>query len=625
MANIFKNLTIKKKEDLDNYVDKQLNEIEKGNDKQLHSSLFRGHKGVWRDFARLLLRSRLPWLLIIISIAVSLISTKVGSLFPAYQQRLFSGEHDSTTIRNAILILVCSFIIGRINSFLTGYTNSSVSLAVRNKLYSHTIGLPLKVFQKISPRELISRVTQDADSLASTLTTILLILISSVYGTYLYISQAFVMSPELTKIFLYLCPVYIILKLVIGRINFNLQFRARYRFAFLTRYMASILMNVPVVKTFSKEKFEDKRGEQAISSFTKLQFALEAAGISFDLIDQIFDTVNNLIYILYGAYLIRNGSLDFGSWLGFYFYSLSLYSSILVILNLWPMLKSSQGSILRIQEIIKVPTEEFADNSIESSNNELKDIEGSKPDSKLEVSSLSFSYDEQKVLENISFSIRKNEKLAIVGPSGSGKSTLLLLLDKFYAPDEGKICLDGVDSEKFSLEQWRSRFAYLQQEVILLGKSVRDNLQYGLKEKVSDEKLYEVLNKVKLSDFVKSLDKGLDSIINDGKVTLSGGETQRLGIARLLLKDTQFVLLDEATSNLDALNEARAFEAINELGKNTGLIMVTHKIKLAQKLDKVLLIENGQVKGFDSPDKLLETSPLYKQLYQAEIYERRDQ
>lgn len=643
MFNPLKKGKIQRKKALDNYVDKQVEQIEKESDKQLHSSILHGHKGIWRDFIKLLFSARLPWLLVVISIVVSLISTKVGSLFPAYQQKLTSGQFDSIVIRNAILILLASFVLGRINTFLGGYTNANISLAMRNKVYSHCLSLPLKAFQKIAPRELISRITQDADALSSTLTTILLIFVSNVYGSYLYIKNAYMMSARLTNLFLVLCPIYIVLKLIIGRINFNLQFRARYRFAYLTRYMASILMNVPVVKAFVKEDYEDKRGEGAISSFTKMQFALEATGVSFDLIDQIFDGVNNLIYILYGAYLIRIGMLDFGSWFGFYLYSMGLYTSILIILNLWPMLKSSQGSILRIQEIVKIPEENFSENvNLDKDVNLAKDInllQSKKSDTaissasvkssedeltrelnSIKLENLTFAYDDLPVLQDINLEFNSNERIAIVGPSGSGKSTLLLLLDRFFAADSGKISFNNRDAETCSLYEWRNNFAYLQQEVILLGKSIRENLTYGLKKNYSDDDLYQSLRKVGLEDLVKRLDKKLDTVINDGQLNLSGGETQRLAIARLLLKDTKFVLLDEATSNLDALNEARVYSAIDELSKNKGIIMVTHKIKRANKFDKVAVIENGRLIAFDSPANLLDTCPLYKKLYDAEIH-----
>lgn len=584
--------------------------------KELTGSLLKGHKGSWKGFLWLLIHGNLPWVLIIASIAVSIFATHVGSRFPAYQARFFQGDLAEETIKTGIFILVVSFVLGRISAFLTGYTSSFVSKRLRNRVFSHSVRLPLKDYRKLPPRELISRITQDVDDLATTLSTVLLVIFGSLYGIVLYLMLAYEISPRMTQMLLATLPVFLLLKFIMGRINFNLNYRARFRFASLTRYIVSILMNIPIVQSFGREAFESKRGEKALHAYTRLKFALEAAGISFDLIDQIFSTLNDILCILVGAYLINAGEIDFGDWFAYYSYAIGIYAQIQIVVNLWPVLKSGQGSLQRIEDVLqlKVETSPATTRSYTSAAQPASPAKCVQHD--LVCQDLSFSYEDnaENVLQHVSLTFPAGSKTALVGPSGAGKSTLLLVLEGLEFAQHGTLSFGDANPKSST---WRDNFASLQQHVALLGSNVRENLCYGVSSLPSDEALWKSLEAVGLAEHFKETG-GLDSPIDASGQTLSGGELRRFGVARLLLSQAPVLLLDEPAANLDTLHETKLNDALDQLGSQKTIISVTHNLQTASRYERIVVLDNGHVVDSGNHNELFKRCDLYKKLYLQE-------
>lgn len=614
--------------DTDRRIEEQIKQLEERENRHLRGSVLKGQKGSWKGFFVLLRRSRLPWLLIGLAVVVDLISTRVSAIFPRYQTRYFNGELDQTSILEGIGILVASFLVGRLAFYIRGRSESAASRRLRTFLFEHSVSLPLRAYQRIAPRELISRITQDADGLAGVLISVCTIFLSSIYGIWLYFRQAFELSPQLARTLYILLPVFLLIKFVTGRINYNLTFRSRRRFASLTQYMAGILMNIPVIKSFAQEDYETERGKEVIRKYNRLQFALEASGISFDLIDQAFSVLHDTFCILYGAYLIRNGELDFGSWFGYYLFATGIFASLQVVTNLWLSIKGAQGSVQRVQDLLKIEGETdacIADASPSSCSRPevVRTASSALPSAEtdpvaLRLRALSFRYGDEDVLRNVHLSFEKGSRTAVVGPSGAGKSTLLLLLERFYTPDEGEIFYCGKSAAEFSLSSWRRKFAYLQQDIQIVKGTLRDNLLYGVPDPVSDEELRAVLNEVGLNEDALPGRLGLDLELKEGGAPLSGGEAQRIALARTLLRKPEFLLLDEASSKLDALNEARVRELLAKVSEGRTVITVTHDMKSAALCDRIVVLEKGQVIACGTHAELSRTCPLYQSLCESE-------
>lgn len=566
---------------IDEEVISQLKKIDEQENRNLEGSYLRGRKNVWKTFFQFLYKAKLPWLLIILALVAGFASSKIGVKFVQYQTKFFQGELDADTIKTAMLILAGSVIIGILANMLNGFATNKISNNIRISLWKKVVRLPMSVYQVISPRELISRITQDADLMGSTFVIVLITVLTSTYSTYLYFEQLFENNKVLAYVQLAIIPFFIVFKIIAGRLNYNIAVRSRHRFASLTRYIVSILVNIPLIKSYNKEEYEKARGNVAIKEYTRLQFKSEAFGMGFTIIDQVFQVISNVICILYGGYMVMEGTLDIGLWLEFFMFSSAIYVTLQILTDLWPSIKSMQGSIQRIEDIVKLDDE--VDNGKESFEN-----------GDIVFENVSFGYGDKSVLNNINIVLKKNKFNAIVGTSGSGKTTILSLLLRFYDVKSGRILCGEKNISDISLNEWRKHIVYLEQNTTLFNMTIRDNLLYGNFEAKTDEEIMQVLDKVGLTNLVNKFDNGLDQVIAEGATSLSGGEKQRFAIARVLLQNPDIILLDEATANLDLLSEKLVSSSIEEFFKDKTIIAVAHRLDSIKNADNVidLNIEN---------------------------------
>jgi ABC-type multidrug transport system fused ATPase/permease subunit len=233
---------------------------------------------------------------------------------------------------------------------------------------------------------------------------------------------------------------------------------------------------------------------------------------------------------------------------------------------------------------------------------------------------VSFDYQsgKQGALQEINFEIKKGEKIALVGRSGSGKTTIVSLLLRLYDPTSGTVLIDGVDLKSLTLEDWHDLLAYVQQDGDLLDISIKENILFGTKKKVTEDEIGAVLEKAGIKEFIHNLPHGIDTIVGERGVKLSGGQKQRVCIARALIKDAPILLLDEATSSLDSETESIVNKAIWEmLGDKTGVV-IAHRLSTILDADKIIVMDHGEIVGIGDHKELLKTTPYYKKLVDAQ-------
>jgi ABC-type multidrug transport system fused ATPase/permease subunit len=230
---------------------------------------------------------------------------------------------------------------------------------------------------------------------------------------------------------------------------------------------------------------------------------------------------------------------------------------------------------------------------------------------------VSFAYDKEPVLQDVSFTVRKGEKTALVGLSGSGKSTILNLIERFYEPSAGKITLGGTDISQYGYGDYRNLFAYLPQNAPGFSGTLRDLLNYCAEKPYSDERLLQVLRQVGLAEEFAPLG-GLDYSVGYGAGRLSGGQRQKIGVARLLLSESEYVLLDEATSALDAKASADIQRLVDESCKNRTEIAVAHNLKTVKNADRILVFHQGKLVAQGQHEELLKSCPDYQELVREE-------
>lgn len=303
---------------------------------------------------------------------------------------------------------------------------------------------------------------------------------------------------------------------------------------------------------------------------------------------------------LVGSYLFLNGNLEIDTFLMFLFVGTRIFDPLelaLVNYNGFQIASVSGENILRLLNAEPMKGEK----DLKVSNN-------------IEIRDLSFSYKESKVLDDVTLDINENELTAFVGYSGSGKSTLIKLISRFYDPDEGTIKIGGIDLAKADPYKLMDKFSVVFQDVYLFKDTIYNNIKFGNEDASKDE----IINAAKMAgayDFIIKKENGFDTMIGQGGATLSGGEKQRISIARAILKDAPIILLDEATSSLDPENELIIQEAISNLIKNKTVIVVAHKLRSVMSADKIVVLNKGKVEEVGKHEELIKNNGLYKELW----------
>ncbi|MBS5966609.1 MAG: ABC transporter ATP-binding protein [Finegoldia magna] len=303
---------------------------------------------------------------------------------------------------------------------------------------------------------------------------------------------------------------------------------------------------------------------------------------------------------LVGSYLFLNGNLEIDTFLMFLFVGTRIFDPLelaLVNYNGLQIASVSGENILRLLNAEPMKGEE----DLKISNN-------------IEIRDLSFSYKESKVLDDVTLDINENELTAFVGYSGSGKSTLIKLISRFYDPDEGTIKIGGIDLAKADPYKLMDKFSVVFQDVYLFKDTIYNNIKFG-NEDASKDKIINAAKMTGAYDFIIKKENGFDTMIGQGGATLSGGEKQRISIARAILKDAPIILLDEATSSLDPENELIIQEAISNLIKNKTVIVVAHKLRSVMGANKIVVLNKGKVEEVGKHEELIKNNGLYKDLW----------
>lgn len=319
----------------------------------------------------------------------------------------------------------------------------------------------------------------------------------------------------------------------------------------------------------------------------------------------IMKAILTTVMIVFGVFLIKNNALTLTNFLIIYMYRSEVFSLIFSYTSLKEYLVKYKVAKERINELYddeKYEIEEFGTKSFSSINGDI------------EFKNVSFAYKEKKVLEDVSFKIKANDIIAIVGKSGSGKSTMFNLLTRNYDNYQGNIYLDGIDIKELNSKTLRENISIITQNPYIFNLTIKENLEL-IDRKVSKNEIVNACKIARIHDFINALPDGYDTLIGEGGVNLSGGQKQRLAIARALLKKSKIILFDEATSALDNVTQKEIQEAIDEISKDYTIIIIAHRLSTIKNCKKILVLENGKIIGKGTHNTLLKNNEHYKKLY----------
>jgi ATP-binding cassette subfamily B protein len=499
------------------------------------------------------------------------------------------GKNDFflTSISEIGMALIGILLVQGVFSFLRVYTFTTVSertLAdLRLQVYSKIIWLPLTFFDQRRVGKLISRITSDVSTLQDTFTFTLAELLRQLLVLLVGVPVIFILFPRLTIFMLLTFPVLVLAALFFGKFIRKLSRKTQDQLALSNVIVEETLHSIAVVKAFTNEAFEILRYKKSLSEVVNTAIrASKYRGvfISFTIV-ALFGGIVAVSW--YGAYLVQSNEVSVGDLFSFVLYTTFIGASIAGLGDIYSQLQRSVGASERILEILDQPDEQ-------SGQRKPLKLAG-----QIEFDEVSFVYPTRPdvmVLKSLSFTIRAGEKIALVGPSGSGKSTIINLLMRFYEPSHGRLKVDDVEAQHYNLSDYRSNLGIVPQEVILFGGTIRENIAYG-KPDATEEEIIDAARKANAWEFIEGFPEQLNTRVGDRGVKLSGGQRQRVAIARAILKDPAILVLDEATSSLDAKSEQLVQEALEKLMENRTTLVIAHRLSTIRKVDRILVIKEG--------------------------------
>ena len=486
-----------------------------------------------------------------------------------------------------LLLLQGALSYGR--SVAMAFVSEKGVAQVRRDLYAAMITQPYSFFEENKVGELSSRITGDVEQLQNVFSVTLAEFIRQLITLVVGIAILAYVTPKLSLIMLATFPIIVILAIFFGKYIRKLSKQRQVEVASSNSIAEESLYAFHVVKAFTNELFEIKRYNGILDKVVEvsIKFA-KIKGLFFVfLITVLF---GGIFFILYqGAILVQSGQMSIGDLFSFIIYTGIIGGSIASLGTFYTQLAGALGATDRILEIMESSPEISPNNQNNANPIFLK--------GDIVFEGVSFNYPsrpEAAVLKDISLRVQQGQKIALVGSSGAGKSTIVSLLMRFHAVTDGKISIDGQDIGSYDLFQYRKNFATVPQDVILFGGTIRENIAYGMPT-ASEAEIMEAARKANALEFINKLSEGLNTIVGDRGIRLSGGQKQRVAIARAILKDPKILILDEATSSLDAESESLVQDALNTLMEGRTSIIIAHRLATIVDVDCIFVIHEGKV------------------------------
>ena len=419
---------------------------------------------------------------------------------------------------------------------------------------------------------------------------------------------------KLSLIAIIMIPLASITSKIIGKRMSKISTQAQEKSGDLNRYLIDLFKNHKIIKIFQRESFENIRSEKFVNDLKEKSAKIAAVYIRSTPVMEILTGIMIAILIFYSGKLIISGELAINNFFSFLAAMMLAYQPVKTLTKVNVAIEQGLAAANRILPIIDLSNEI----NLNEDKDKLNISEGN-----IIFKDVNFTYKsnpENKVLRNINANFTGGKMTALVGHSGSGKSTLLNMIPRIYAPTDGIINFDDQDISKFGLASLRSQISIVDQNTTLFDDTVLNNIKYARPE-ATNEEIYQAAEQSMCTEFINNLENGYETMIGENGVKLSGGEKQRLSIARAFLKKSKIILLDEATSSLDSETEDKIQKALSQLTLNKTTIVIAHRLSTILNSDKIYVVDNGKIIDSGNHEKLLINSKVYKNFYERQIKE----
>ena len=502
---------------------------------------------------------------------------------------------------------VIGVLVALVAQFYSAKAAVGFTKELTNDLYRHILSLPKDSRDRLTTSSLVTRLTSDTYQIQTGINQFLRLFLRAPIIVFGAIFMAYRLSPELTFWFLVMVAILTFVIVVLSRLVNPLYSSLRKKTDQLVQETRQQLQGMRVIRAFGQEKREIENFQRLNQIYTAIQMK---TGYWSSLLTPLTYLIVNgtLLVIICNGYLsIQGGLLSQGALIALINYLLQILVELIKLAMLINSLNQSYISAKRIEEVFAEKPEDILA--------EIAQKETSSNQS-LRVKDLTFTYPDaaQPSLMDISFAMQQGQILGIIGGTGSGKSTLVQVLLGLYQPDNGTVALYQAGNSPQNLAQWRSWMAYVPQKVELFKGTIRSNLTLGMEETVSDQELWQALEIAQAKDFVSEKDGQLDAEVQAGGRNFSGGQKQRLSIARAVLRQAPFLILDDATSALDTITESNLLKAVQENLPDTSLILISQRTSTLKIADQILLLEKGQQLALGNHEELMKTSQVYREI-----------
>lgn len=510
-----------------------------------------------------------------------------------------------------LLVFLIKNIFWYLQSYLIVQVEQGVIMDLRNQLYSHYHNLPLEYFHGKKSGVLISRLTNDTNLVRGAVANGFA---EAVRQIFLYITFMFLViwaSWKLSLIVLILLPLGIIIISKFGKKVKTNSILTQQKMGNLTSVLQETIYGIRVIKAFAMEKFELEKFKSFAKDYFKTMVKLTRIGSLAPPLSEMLGVLAGVTILWFGGKQILGGSeftVD-----RFFLFLVALFSLMQPVKKLSHVNIDIQQGLAAAERIFEVlETEPKIKNAPEP-------VKVKRFEKEINFEDILFHYDSKKpVLEEINLKVRKGEIIAVVGPSGAGKSTLMDLLARFYDPQGGKITIDGTDVRKIELNSLRNLLGIVTQETMLFNDSVWNNIAYG-HNGASREMVEKAAKAANAHNFIVNLPESYQTVIGDRGVKVSGGERQRLAIARAIFKNPSILIFDEATSALDSESEKLVQEAIEHLMQGRTVFVIAHRLSTVQNADRIVVLDKGKIVQVGRHAQLIKEEGLYKKLYNLQF------
>lgn len=551
--------------------------------------------------------------LFVLDLSCAFIMALIDLTFPlvarsAMNQLLPARQFDTFFI--VMLIVAAAFVVRAGMNYIITYWGHMFGVRVeadlRDDLFRHMQSLDFKFFDNNRTGQLMNRMTGDLfeiTELSHHGPEDLFVAFVTIVGA---ICIMFTVQWQLALVILIIIPIFLAVVMLCRKNMVTTSRNVKITMSEINGEIESGLSGIRTSKAFANEESDYRKFAQANEKFKTAKCASYSAFGKFNSSLEYFMCIMPVVIMAFGGWLIMKDNMNYVDLVTFYLYISTFINPIRKLGNFTEIFMNGYAGLTRFIDLMRLQPE------VQEPENPVK------PDTvrgRISIENVCFTYDDKtSVLDNINLEINEGETVAIVGPSGGGKSTLCQLIPRFYDVDAGSVKLDGTDVRNISKETLRKNIGIVQQDVFLFPGTVMENIRYGRPE-ASDEEVHEAARKAEIYDDIINMPGSFDSYVGERGVLLSGGQKQRISIARIFLKNPPVLILDEATSALDTVTETRIQKAFDKLAEGRTTVIIAHRLSTIRGADRIVLIDDGEIKEDGSHQELMTKGGQYAQLY----------